>query len=91
MLPVIHVAFEDQAVRNAGIAFGAGANGAFLINHSMGSEELLAIHACVASAFPGSWLMRHLPGSGPGAVSAPDIPRGRRHLERQRHDPRDGR
>ena len=56
VLPVIHVGSEDQALSNAGIAFGAGANGAFLINHSMGSAELLAIHARVAAAFPGCWL-----------------------------------
>ena len=56
VLPVIHVSSEDQALRNAGIAFGAGANGAFLINHSMGCTELLAIHARVVEAFPGWWL-----------------------------------
>ena len=53
VLPVIHVSSEDQALRNAGIAFGAGAPGAFLINHSMGAAELLAIHARVVAAFPG--------------------------------------
>jgi len=56
VLPVIHVSSEEQAQRNAGIACGAGAHGAFLINHSMGSAELLAIHERVAQAFPGWWL-----------------------------------
>lgn len=56
VLPVIHVASEEQALRNAGIAFGAGANGAFLINRAMGSAELLSIHTRVVAAFPGWWL-----------------------------------
>jgi hypothetical protein len=56
VLPVIHVSSESQAQRNAEIAFGAGAQGAFLINHSMGSAELLAIHGRVVQAFPGWWL-----------------------------------
>jgi hypothetical protein len=56
VLPVIHVSSEAQAQRNAEIAFGAGAHGAFLINHAMGSAELLAIHERVVQASPDWWL-----------------------------------
>ena len=56
VLPVIHVATQAQALRNAAVAREAGADGCFLINHSIGSKELLAIHAAVADANPGWWV-----------------------------------
>jgi len=46
--PVIHVATELQALRNTEIAFNRGADGEFLINHSIGSESLLLIHSIVS-------------------------------------------
>jgi len=56
VLPVIHVATERQALRNASIAYDAGADGVFLINHTTSSAELLDIHAAVAAAFPAWWI-----------------------------------
>ncbi len=56
VLPVVHVASESQALRNAGLAFGGGADGVFLINHAMGSETLLQIHAVVAARYPNGWI-----------------------------------
>lgn len=55
VLPVIHVATEGQAMRNAALAREAGAAGVFLINHAISSRALLAIHAKVVEAFPGWW------------------------------------
>jgi predicted TIM-barrel enzyme len=56
ILPVIHVASEDQALRNAEVAWDAGCDGIFLINHGMGHRELLAIQAAVAARAPGRWI-----------------------------------
>jgi len=52
-LPVIHVDSLEQALRNAGIARAAGAEGVFLINHGMADVELLGIHEVVADAHSG--------------------------------------
>ena len=56
VLPVIHVESEEQALRNARIARAAEADGAFLINHSMDHQRLLAIHHRVFQHFPDWWI-----------------------------------
>jgi hypothetical protein len=56
ILPVIHVESADQALRNAGIARGAGCDGVFLINHAGPCPDLLAVHQVVATEFPGWWI-----------------------------------
>ena len=56
VLPVIHVESELQALRNAEIAFHGGADGVFLINHSVGSESLLKTHDAAADRFPDAWI-----------------------------------
>lgn len=56
VLPVIHVETDGQARRNAEIAKAAGADGVFLINHSIGSDLLLNIHAKVVDQFPQWWI-----------------------------------
>jgi predicted TIM-barrel enzyme len=56
ILPVIHVSALSQALRNVEVARNAGADGVFLINHSMHWPELLKIHSAVADAFPGWWI-----------------------------------
>jgi hypothetical protein len=56
VLPVIHAASEEQAQRNAEIAHRAGAPGVFLINHVVGSVELLNIHDTVSRHFPDWWI-----------------------------------
>ena len=59
LYPVIHVLNLEQALRNSKIAFDAGCDGVFLINHKLEDgtrpityTDLLAIHAVVATAFP---------------------------------------
>lgn len=56
ILPVIHVSSQGQALRNAALARDAGADGVFLINHSGGWADLLAIHDVVSGALPGFWI-----------------------------------
>ena len=57
VLPVVHVASADQALRNTGVAREAGAHGVFLINHgTMGWRKLLQIHEEVTASFPGWWV-----------------------------------
>jgi predicted TIM-barrel enzyme len=56
ILPVIHVASSEQALRNAKIAHDAGTHGVFLINHFVHSESLLKIHAEVYATFPNWWI-----------------------------------
>jgi uncharacterized protein len=56
VLPVIHVSSESQALRNTELAQDCGADGVFLINHSISSRQLLEIHACAATKYPDFWL-----------------------------------
>ena len=56
VLPVIHVASTDQALRNTRIARDACADGVFLINQGTLAEELLSIHQEVVIAFPEWWV-----------------------------------
>ena len=56
VLPVIHVRDAAQAVRNAGVAIEAGAQGVFLINHDFPREELVPILGEVRARFPSLWL-----------------------------------
>ncbi|WP_020475039.1 phosphoribosylanthranilate isomerase [Zavarzinella formosa] len=65
VLPVIHVETASQAVQNARVARDAGADGVFLINHSMTDETLLAIHEIVADDHPDWWVGVNCLGSSP--------------------------
>jgi hypothetical protein len=56
ILPVIHVEWQDQALRNARIARQAGCDGVFLINHAGDHNDLLAIHQAVHVEFPDWWI-----------------------------------
>lgn len=56
LLVVIHAESPEQALRNAKIAFDAGANGIFLINHRITRIELFECYEAVRSAFPGKWI-----------------------------------
>ena len=56
LLPVIHVESLDQTLRNARIAFEAGCDGLFLINHGMSYRELLEIHGATLREFPNRWM-----------------------------------
>lgn len=53
--PVIHAETFSQALENVNIAFDAGADGVFLINHTIDSGRLLHLHSAVSSAFPDSF------------------------------------
>jgi hypothetical protein len=54
---VIHVENRSQALRNATIAFEAGAHGIFLISHGgLDTQSLLRIYIAVHNEFPTSWI-----------------------------------
>jgi uncharacterized protein len=55
ILPVIHTLSVNQAERNAAMAFDLGADGVFLINHSISPSELLDILARIRIQFPDKW------------------------------------
>ncbi|MCR9119513.1 MAG: adenine phosphoribosyltransferase [bacterium] len=56
VLPVIHVESSEQSLRNAAIARNAGADGVFLINHSMNANGLLTVHREVFREHPDWWI-----------------------------------
>ncbi len=55
-LPVIHAESEKQAVRNAQIAFDGGADGVFLINHTIDASALLQCSDAVLNELPDLWV-----------------------------------
>lgn len=55
-LAVIHVQDEAQTLRNARIAFGEGADGIFLINHSVSEEKLSLCYEAVRGEFQKEWI-----------------------------------
>lgn len=55
-LPVIHVEAEDQAVRNMKIARDNGADGVFLINHTIRWSQLLSVYDWARGSFPTFWI-----------------------------------
>ncbi|RMG35161.1 MAG: adenine phosphoribosyltransferase [Planctomycetota bacterium] len=56
LLPVVHVADEEQALRNTDVARDAGADGVFLINHGMSYDRLLDIHRVVHARHADWWI-----------------------------------
>ena len=56
ILPVVHVAEPEQALRNAEIARRQGCDGVFLIRHEIDNAELLRIHHQLHGAFPDWWI-----------------------------------
>jgi predicted TIM-barrel enzyme len=57
VLPVIHVASQEQALRNVRTARDGGADGAFLISHGrVSDDELLAIHQAVVAQMDSWWV-----------------------------------
>lgn len=51
LYPVVHVETLQQAQENAKVAYDAGADGVFLINHSISSETLFRIHKEVSDQY----------------------------------------
>lgn len=64
-LAVIHAETAEQVLRNADIAQNEGADGAFLINHSISVPRLIALHALVRARFPSLWLGLNMLGEAP--------------------------
>lgn len=57
VLPVIHSTSTEQVLRNVEVAVGAGADGAFLIDHAdVGWGALLGFWREAKARFPGFWL-----------------------------------
>lgn len=56
VLPVIHAECESQAITNVEIAREAGADGVFLINHSMPWQDLLEVYWAVRERFDDWWI-----------------------------------
>jgi len=63
-LAVIHVEEEAQTLRNIAVAQDNGADGVFLINHSIAHEDLIAIYERAKQAFPSFWMGLNLLGLG---------------------------
>lgn len=55
-LPVIHVENTDQALRNAVLARDCGANGVFLINHSIRHSKLMEVYDKVRATMGKWWI-----------------------------------
>ncbi|MDA1096838.1 MAG: BtpA/SgcQ family protein [Chloroflexi bacterium] len=68
VLPVIHVESESQAMSNAERALDGGADGVFLINHSISSEVLLEIHDSVSDRLSDAWIGVNCLGLSPVEV-----------------------
>jgi hypothetical protein len=56
VLPVIHVETETQTLRNAEVAYQAGCDGVFLINHTIPAVELWRIQRKVCREFSDWWI-----------------------------------
>ncbi len=75
VLPVIHVQHAAQAVRNAQRAMSAGADGIFLINHSITPTHLLTAWRAVVEALGDSaWVGLNILGVHPDTLFA-DLPK----------------
>lgn len=56
VLPVIHAGTLDVVLRNAAIAVEAGADGVFLVNHSVPHQSLMKSYRLVAHTYPELWV-----------------------------------
>lgn len=67
LLPVIHIADDAQALRNAKVAIECGASGIFLICHrdTRGATKLRSAVAAVRQQFPELWIGVNILGMGP--------------------------
>ena len=73
VLPVIHAQTLDQCARNAKIAHDAGADGVWLVNHSISRPKLLAIQGALKEAHPDWWVGVNCLGYAPQDVF-PNLP-----------------
>ncbi|MCB1179616.1 MAG: hypothetical protein KDK36_18705 [Leptospiraceae bacterium] len=56
VLPVIHVETYEQCARNLKISYDSGADGVFLINHSIRYNELKEIYGKIRKEYPEFWI-----------------------------------
>lgn len=56
LLIVVHAVSEEQVLRNVSVALKGGADGVFLINHSIPAGELLRYYATVRMQYPRRWI-----------------------------------
>ena len=68
-IAVVHVEGGAQAIRNASIARQEGADGIFLINHSIPYSNLLECYEAVRKKFPDFWVGLNCLDIGRSAVS----------------------
>ena len=64
-LAVIHAENEVQAMQNIAIAHDNGADGVFLINHTISPDVLVGIYASARMAFPTFWIGMNMLGIHP--------------------------
>ena len=63
---VIHVETRPQTLINADYAWSNGADGIFLINHSIDTERLLEIYQAVRTHYPDKWIGLNFLGTDAG-------------------------
>lgn len=68
-LVVVHVENKAQALKNVKIAQREGADGVFLINHTITDRELLHCYQAVVDKFPDYWTGVNCLVQGIGAIS----------------------
>lgn len=56
IIPAIHVESVYRTLLNCEISIKSGADGVFLINHSISPQDLLEIHSKAHSEFPNLWI-----------------------------------
>ena len=56
VLPVIHATSSEQVLRNVEVAIEAGADGVWLVNHSISHRALMEVHNTVAHTYPKLWV-----------------------------------
>lgn len=56
LLIVVHAESQEQVERNIKIAFEAGADGVFLVNHRIGFDLLLKIYEEIRDQYPNFWV-----------------------------------
>lgn len=67
-LPVIHPVSEQAALQSIETSILAGADGVFLINQGMSTEELLEFIPVIRTQFPDLWMGVNLLGTDPAEV-----------------------
>ena len=69
LLPVVHVETVDQTRLSVENARSGGADGVFLISHTLGSTDLLTIYNLVRGEHPDWWIGLNELGTWPGVMA----------------------